>query len=559
MGRVLLAAAAAISLFALPAAAFGQGSTNTNQAAATEEPAVAAPVSPLLQRARMGVDENAIAALGVALFGATSDNTTLPNFSWGIPRSPALTLAGLSDTKVPTSDSLRSFVVQLPTTLNNEEQGQSIALDITLAQLLSETGPTELYNYRGETHQEALAASFHFDERQPLTAAERRNARTLEDVRAQTPDTYYQRWLRRSRLGVALYEGVEDSSDPSKNIPARLAIGFSTSLWDESDPVMQRGPHGATFAEECQRLRAGEIYAQRLDPTAARQLSRSSAEQAGASLFWDELNSGMGRLRLERSAAPLTMSRQALNSRAVYEETVRTAERALVDNGRLREIAEEAIEDCAQRASEIAELRRDLDIGIGVLYRGDPGQVSDFDDRGAAAWVAFRYPWGVNPINPDFGARLVRADGSDNRNNANSTDPLANVDSYWLVAGSARFSQDEFIATGNDATPEIQVDQSEAWIGIERYSQRFRFGAFYGYSEVEAAEPAGQPFERSGERYVISAQYRVGADENSGIWVGLTYGDTGNAANADNDDALMFSINFAPRPAYTIDWDNDDN
>jgi hypothetical protein len=133
---------------------------------------------------------------------------------------------------------------------------------------------------------------------------------------------------------------------------------------------------------------------------------------------------------------------------------------------------------------------------------------------------------------------------------------MEGIDSYWLVAGSARFSQDEFIPTGNNVTPEIQVDQAEAWIGIERYSQRFRFGAFYGYSEVEAAEPIGEQFERSGERYVISAQYRLGSDENSGLWVGVTYGDAGSAVNADNDDALMFSINFAPQPAYSIDWDN---
>lgn len=127
MGRNLLAAAAALSLFVMPAAAFGQG---TGQADAT--PALATTdVTPLSidaqianlrsEDARRDVANQLSAQVGLPLFGVTSNNNTLPQFSWGIPRSPALTLAGLADTKVPTSDSLRSFVVSLPTTLNNDE------------------------------------------------------------------------------------------------------------------------------------------------------------------------------------------------------------------------------------------------------------------------------------------------------------------------------------------------------------------------------------------------------------------------------------------------------
>lgn len=397
---------------------------------------------------------------------------------------------------------------------------------MSLSQLFSPApSPTALFSYRGEW----------------LSGQEQDRASQ------RTPDSAYQRWLRRSRLGVAIYEGVEDS-DPSKNVPARLAVGFSTSLWDESDPLMQNGPNARAFTDECE-VEVLADRAARSNPNLRSSLESLDSSPEGRrivalSALSQELGLGTARIT-ER------FDRSTIDQRA-YERTVDGLEQYFANTPVMRTAMREAIKDCAQRASEIAELRRDLDIGIGLLYRGEPGQFSEFDERGAAAWVAFRYPWGVDLINPDFGTRLVNPEtgGTD------STDPLANVDSYWLVAGSARFSQDEFIATGNDVTPEIQVDQIEGWIGIERYSQRFRFGAFYGYSEVEAVEPAGEAFERSGERYVISAQYRLGDEDDSGLWVGLTYGDTGNSAD-ENNDRLMFSINFAPQPAYEVGNAND--
>lgn len=564
MGRNLLAAAAAFSLFVMPTAAFGQAD-NQVVAAPSAADAEAAARTARFDAILANANEDTAAGVGMALFGMTAQGTALPNFSWGIPRSPALTLAGLADTKVPTSDSLRDFVVQAPNTLGNEEQGQAIALDVTLARLLSETGATRLYQYRGQTLAEATAIAFHPGAAALSLSQQRaqRSERTLTSGEP-APDTYYQRWLRRSRVGVALYEGVEDTADPSKNIPARLAIGFSTSLWDESDPVMQRGPQGGSFLQECQADRTGELYfreqrdLQQRFADDQRALSVQGRREIGAAAFAHDLIDSAARLRSNSGVAPFALnSMNSYQDVAAFESGIRVLSQAIGEDATLRRVGLQATRDCAQRASMLAELRRDLDVGIGVLYRGDPGQVSDFDERGAAAWVAFRYPWGVNLV-PDFGETLV-SNQRETRGNADSTDdPLAGIDSYWLVAGSARFSHDEFIATGNNATPEIQVDQAEAWIGIERYSQRFRFGAFYGYSEVEAAEPAGEAFERSGERYVISAQYRLGDGELSGLWLGVTYGDTGSAANADNDDALMFSINFAPQPAYTIDWDPND-
>lgn len=260
MGRVLLAAAAAISLFALPAAAFGQGSTTAEPPPSAAELEAAARTA-RFESIRDAAGEDTLAGLGMALFGMTSQSTALPNFSWAIPRSPALTLAGLSDSKVSTSDSLRDFAIQVPTALGNDEQGQAIALDVTLARLLSETGATQLYQYRGQTLAEAGAIAFR-DGDTAMPLSEQRIARRTRELTAgePAPDTHYQRWLRRSRVGAALYEGVEDAGDPSKNIPARLAIGFSTSLWDESDPVMQRGPQGGSFLQECQADRTGELY-----------------------------------------------------------------------------------------------------------------------------------------------------------------------------------------------------------------------------------------------------------------------------------------------------------
>jgi hypothetical protein len=105
-------------------------------------------------------------------------------------------------------------------------------------------------------------------------------------------------------------------------------------------------------------------------------------------------------------------------------------------------------------------------------------------------------------------------------------------------------------------TPEIEADRLEAWIGLERYAQNLRFGAFYGYVDVEPTEAAASAFARSDERYVVSAQYRLGG-EDGGLWLGVTYGDTGVAGGPEDEDGLTITLNFAPQPAYKIDWDPD--
>src|SRR5271168_2811256 len=66
----------------------------------------------------------------VNLINDAAANTASFEFDYGVPSSPALSLAGLSTTKVTTSTSLQSLLLSLPAAIGSGAPNQSVALDI---------------------------------------------------------------------------------------------------------------------------------------------------------------------------------------------------------------------------------------------------------------------------------------------------------------------------------------------------------------------------------------------------------------------------------------------
>ncbi len=465
----------------------------------------------------------------IVLREVVADTASLFDFDWGIPTSPALTLAGLSPEKTPTSSSLKDFVLAIPTITGGDEQGQALALDFAPVALLS--------NQAG--------------------------VRTFEDY---TSDDYqWDRLARRTRIGAAIFEGNDGGADPAKQIASRLAIGLSVSLLDDSDPLMQTVQRGERRGENLlvSCLNAESPRVNRILDASIADVTASEDFDSDFDMLTTEERAELRRLPTLRDALNVQMTAlgveiDAVTARQDISAAVRDSElarlRAEIDavekeqerlndlGDKMRQVQFErsdegsasivrAVERCSQRASLQAEISRDLDIGIGALWRGEPGAFSDFDEAGAAAWIAFR-----QPVSALF--------GDDSEGNPE-------VRSYWMFAASGRASTDEFLATGDDSTPEIRADVVEGWVGAERFSPDLRLAVHYGYREVSANEPAGAPFEQSGERYLVSAQIRIGEQE-SGMWLGVSYGDANGSVDSLDDETALVTLRYSPPPRYNI-------
>lgn len=415
----------------------------------------------------------------------------LPSHCWG-------STLGLDANKVTQSNSLRPFILSLPSVLGGSEQGQAIALDMAPGWLI--IAPEE----------------------RSYTAYERES---------------WRRHALRTRVGVALYEGVENEDNPAKSVSSRLAIGLSTSWLDDSDPLIARLPGQQDSAWRACLNRSGAAIQQMLEapipngPNAA-ELTTLDAEnqrlvqrKRDAERERDATQNPTQRARLD---GELEQINTRLREIAAIFTAHTAAARTALTGAYTRSDARAAVGRCAAEADRAARLAQDLDFGVGAIWRGEPGQVSDFESAGGAVWLSYRRPFGLpDTVNPADAASMRR------------------LNTWWMVGGALRAGFDEYVATGNSATPEIRASTWDAWVGVERNSDAQRFSLQAGYQERDPNDATAATFERSRTRYLASYAQRLG-DRESSVWLNISYGDAqGHGAFAD-DEALLVSIMFAP-------------
>jgi hypothetical protein len=185
---------------------------------------------------------------------------------------------------------------------------------------------------------------------------------------------------------------------------------------------------------------------------------------------------------------------------------------------------------CSDGASRLARFSPDLDVGFGGIARGDPGRLDGLDKAGGAIWLGYKMP---------LGQVLFRTPKAD----ADSADqvPLE----AWMVVISGRYAWNDWRTTGDKKVTEFPADVTEAWLGLERLTEASRWSLQYGWSDVSARNLAGKPFEQSGERYLVSGQFRVG-DERSPIWLGLSYGNAYGSNAKLHDNTALVTVSVSP-------------
>lgn len=102
---------------------------------------------------------------------------------------------------------------------------------------------------------------------------------------------------------------------------------------------------------------------------------------------------------------------------------------------------------CAKLATLAARYNTSLAGGVGQLWRGDPGQIKGLDSGGTVVWGSFKFPI----------PGTVHLPGAADLTDKTDLDHPA---SAWLLAFSGRYSDGEFIATGDKTMPEMKEVRS---------------------------------------------------------------------------------------------------
>jgi hypothetical protein len=458
------------------------------------------------------------------ILNTAAANADLFSFDYGIPHSPALMLAGLSTDKITPASSLKPFVLSLPGLLGSGSTATSAALDTAPAWVFGDQQGLSSFNY-------------------------------AEDGR------FWDRLWYRTRISVAVAKGDDGGGDPAKIKPSRAAIGVSVSLLDNSDPIMARTAADGSDSHwvHCLRANASKLYPYTPPEDSGFQTIASSvlllADVQRDSNYWhkdpstaaadaqsiDELKSAeavadtvLGRTSKFAYSAhwddpqfrkdQLTSDIKALN---LKRAAIMTSDVAKATDT----AAVPVITACAKEASDVAQHGADLQIGAGVVWRGDPSGQGwhNFRDPNFAVWVAGRIPLDFNQS------------GSCE---SSATTPRSEL-SCWTVGGSGRFSAGEYDATGNTATPEFKADVLEGWAGIERVDSKSKIGAYYGYTDQRAADDADKAFSKSGSRWLFSGAYSLDS-LYSGLWIVGSYGAANGTVSTLDDKVALLTLTFGP-------------
>lgn len=561
-----------------------------------------------MSRAVLGVAVAAVAWAGSTAWAAEKAGGESPitilerkakhsifSFDYGPPTSPAMTLLGLTPDKTPPSTSLTKFVVSAPS-LFSKEAGQSIAFDGAPAALFERRSESSFVNYasRGWAYRLGYrtrigAAGLNGDDGGG-DASKQIRSRIAFGLSASLLDQSDPLMTgpkgRPLLLGCLnnLTESVQAVLAPRQDFSdeelalAQKRRGYERA-WDLiNEETIPSGDTAADRAARYQKAReylapflpaavapeAGAPTPAQVTPPPTLEERRAAVEAriaalrtAGAVSATDTADILAEILKLSEkprreTAAPAIASGPRLTDREVYAKVKReiaylvsgegiaaeqarfnAAQNELDDQALAKVNLDKHIANCAIAASRQARFSPDLDVGAGTLWRGKPGKIDDLHDGGQVVWAAYKHPFGVRFPQPD-------ADGVYDKN-VDAQVPT----SAWMVAGSVRYGRGEYLATGDTAFPEMRADTLDAWVGLERLSESFRFAARYGWVDVDARTAAAKPFEKNGERYLLSAQMRLG-DRDSGFWLGASYGNGYGTVDTLKSTTALITLSFTP-------------
>lgn len=478
---------------ALAAAAF---------AAAARAQETAAPATDLTRE-----QEAAIAQL-LGRFDQKAADADVFRFDYGVPDSPALTLLGLEKDKITQSNSLKPFVLALPGVISGDDSSKAIAADVSLAWLLGEDRRYRSYTGLGARD---LAPGA------PERAGERGTLRQLK---------------YRTRLAAAAYGGVQDA-DPAKQVRSRLALGLSSSVLPDSDPVLTRLPgHTQSVFQEC--IRSGW-------PTIREQLAKPLAGIGLAAIEKAVLDNAADILDLRdkpKLSEAETLRLKQLEERREELKRQRDAARAesqrIADAAFDRSAASRVLPACRTVADLVARTSPDLDVGVGTVWEGAPGKLSQLNDNSTVVWASFRYP-----------LRRYLPDMAEMQDWSRLESWAAHMPGWIMLGVSGRAGFNESLPTGDAATPQVRANRYSGWVGLEWNQPDLRITGEIGREKISPKLESQSRFGGARTRYLVAADYRLG---DTGLWVNLSHGEAKGVGALKDDKVTRLTFSFSDPP-----------
>ena len=446
----------------------------------------------------------------VTVVDKAANDQNVFKFDYGVPASPALTLLGVDKSKVTQSNSLKPFVLALPTLASGSQSGQAAALDIAPAAYLIPKAQQTYADYAGTRK----------DGDQPATSGHA--------------------LLYRTRTALALYNGVGDS-DAAKQKASKASVGFSTSFLNSSDPLLAKFPGAAAGADSAWITCFDSIKSQiEANIPAATQAPgytemRALGEQIRALKSDLETATGVsdaGKAALQGKIDELTQKYAALKA------AVEKAQGDAQTKGRAdfaKSAAAKLLPTCMLVANRAATLGADLDFGAGGVWTGTPGKIEDLKSPATVAWVSYRRAFGVaGPKGHSYDAYKSWYD---------------NLDQWFMAGLSARVGFDEQVSTGNKTTPQIQANTYSVWLGLERYTKIDRFALQVGEEKTEPKLAAAKTFGGTRARYLVTYDRRL---NDNGLWVTASYGEANGTGALKDDKTAKVTFTFTSPDAPKI-------
>lgn len=433
-------------------------------------------------------------------------NTSSFEFDYGVPSSPALSLAGLSTTKVTSSTSLQSFLLSLPAAIGSGAPNQSLALDIA---------PSSLF---------VSPLGLNADRYQSMTKLER--------------------ILVRAHFGVAGTNGNASANNPSKAATSELAFALSTSLLDDSDPLAGNGWLSET---NCFNTQANHNILEGIQ-SIVNKGGPISNEFSGLMSVLLKVGNHVGLSPDEKNFFDQEMrksnSAQISDLNAYAGKLQPQAQQELINIANSNGL-QKVVTGCAQQATNAIQNSYAFDVGLGSVWTGTDGEFKDFSSPSATGWMGLRIPMDKTECNQKV------ASGE----NATKSSDFAIC---WLVGGSFRYSYETMVSTTSKTVPKVEANVLDAWIGLEHLGDLnvdgddhpFKIDAQLGYLDQHAVLASQSSFSESGARWLIG----VSADifPQNGVWVVASYGNVQGTSTSLNDHVFMLTLNFGAPKASSI-------
>jgi len=361
----------------------------------------------------------------------------------------------------------------------------------------------------------------------------------------------FDQWLFKTRLGFALYRGDDGGGDATKQKVSKAAVSVSLSLLPTDDPITATQPGQTESAwNSCltnnfeKILAASHFRFPAGDPQRLVNLEGalivdasggvSGLDSAAKTKLSSDLNTA--------EALFITVTGKDASGKGQTELADRFAKDQIDIGGYISTVPKDetaadtqltgVLSGCQKEASVAAQHGADLQVALGVVESGTPGQLESFSSPNFAAWLSGRLPIGYRGIAADCGDQDKR-------------DFFALMAGCSLVGFSAQYSLNETDATGNKALPQTQFNVTNVWGGLEQVNSKWTLGAYIGYTDQQAVNSIDSKYSKSGTRWLVNAGYQLSFVAD-GVWLVASYGAASGNATTLDDKTFTLSLDLSP-------------